>query len=142
MRWRQPLPALKSGIWKLENRKAKRRRAFGSGAHFAAIGALALGGCQSPSVIEKRLIGTWLGETSRIELTFTADHKESWRDRRGKGQTIARWHLEGHDIVYTLESPGEEAPAGTTRRERIKKITSEEVIFTDGRSEGRWTRIR
>jgi hypothetical protein len=113
----------------------------------AGIAALVFDGCQSPSSIEQRLIGTWAGSTPGrngdvIEITMTGDHKESWRYRGAKLQTTARWHVEGNDIVYTLESAGESAPAGTTRRERIKKITSDEVVFTDGTDEGRWTRVR
>jgi hypothetical protein len=129
----------------------------------ASFGILALTGCQSPASIEQRLIGTWAASTFRIaagrhaarkppsvddlvydvmEITFTAEHKESWRYRSGKGnRTIAHWHLEGNEIVYTLESRGETEPAGTTKRERIKKITSDEVIFTDGHVEARWKRV-
>src|ERR1700719_107916 len=125
-----------------------------------AITILVLGGCQSPRPIDQRLIGTWAWSTFRflpgrnrttgyrnmvgdiIEISFTADHKETWRYRGTKGHTLARWHLEGRDLVFTLESPLEDVPIGTTRRERIKKVTSDTLVFTDGNHDTVWTRVR
>ena len=125
-----------------------------------AITILVLGGCQSPRSIEQRLIGTWAGSTFRflpgrnrttgyrnmvddvIEISFTADHKETWRYRGTKRHALARWHLDGSDLVFTLESQGEDAPAGTTRREKIKRVTSDQLVFTDGGHDTVWTRVR
>jgi hypothetical protein len=125
-----------------------------------AITILALDGCQSPRSIEQRLIGTWAGSTFRflpgrnrttgyrnmvddtIEISFTADHKETWRYRGTKRHALARWHLDGSDLVFTLESQGEDAPAGTTRREKIKRVTSDQLVFTDGGHDTVWTRVR
>ena len=125
-----------------------------------AITIIALGGCQSPRSIEQRLIGTWAGSTFRflpgrnrttgyrnmvndiIEISFTADHKETWRYRGTKRHALARWHLDGSDLVFTLESQGEDTPAGTTRREKIKRVTSDQLVFTDGGHDTVWTRVR
>ena len=128
----------------------------------ATIALLTLGACARRGSVEQRLIGTWEMPASTIlydrntpdavfpivskevvEITFTADHKEVWRASRGGpvGAT-ARWHLEGDDLVSVLESDSEAGPRGTMRREKIKKVTAEELIFTDGTSEGRWTRVR
>src|ERR1700719_2655633 len=122
----------------------------------AAITILVLGGCQSPRSIEQRLIGTWAGSTFRflpgrnrttgyrnmvddiIEISFTADHKETWRYRGTKRHALARWNLDGSDLVFTLESQGEDAPAGTTRREKIKRVTSDQLVFTDGGQDTVW----
>jgi hypothetical protein len=128
----------------------------------ALIGAITIivfGGGQSPAPVEQRLIGTWAGETFRtsqqfnhankpalvsdtLEIVFTRDHKELWRYRGRKVQAVARWHLDGRDLVFTLESPLRDVPAGTTRRERIKKVTSDTLVFTDGSQDTVWTRVR
>jgi hypothetical protein len=111
--------------------------------------------------MEERLIGTWEMPASTIiydirtpnapfpikskevvKITFTSDHKEVWRSGDGPIETVARWHLEGNDLVFTLETQTEAGPPGTTKRERIKTITLDELIFTDGTTEGRWTRVR
>ena len=122
-----------------------------------AVAILMFGGCRSPGPVEHRLIGTWespalywVGNNASVhplshrvmEVTFTPDKKELWRYRGEKAQTVGRWHLDGSDLVFTLESPGGDAPAGTTRRERIKSITWDKLVFTDGDHDSVWTRIQ
>jgi hypothetical protein len=123
------------------------------------VAIFAFGGCQSPASIERRLIGKWAAPTPRIapgrddygnrnmvndvmEITFTDDHREIWRYRGAKLHASARWHLEGSDLVFTLKTPVRGAPAGTIRRERIKRVTSTELVFTDGSHDTVWTRAR
>jgi len=77
-----------------------------------------------------------------MEIIFTADHKQTWRYRGGEAQAVARWRVEGNDLVFTMETESFFGPPGTTKRERITKITSDELIFSDGSNEGRWTRVR
>ena len=129
-------------------------------AFIGAIAILLLGGCQSSGSVEQRLMGTWAAPTTRflpgrdrisgyrnmvgdiIEISFTGDLKETWRYHGTKRHAVARWHLEGNDLVFTLESQVEGAPAGTTRREKIKELTSHELVFTDGGHDTVWTRVR
>lgn len=132
-----------------------------NGSLIATIALVAVGACSRTSSIEERLIGTWEMPASTIiydantpnapfpikskevvEITFTPDHKEVWRTRGGPIDTVARWHLEGNDLVFTLETQTDVGPPGTTKRETIKKITSDELVFTDGTNEGRWTRVK
>jgi hypothetical protein len=119
---------------------------------------LALTGCHPPSVTEQRLIGTWriaaaikhhrdrpdelIEMTPDMEITLTADHKEVWRGLDVERQAVARWHLEGNDLVFTMETEGFYGPPGTTRREKITKISADELVFSDGTNGGRWTRVR
>ena len=132
-----------------------------NGSLIVSIAVLALGPCSRTPSMEERLIGTWETPKSTIiydrntpdatfpitskefvEISFTADHKEVWRSRGGPVETMARWHLEGDDLVFTLETQSESGPPGTTKREKIKKITAEELVFIDGTTEGRWRRVR
>ena len=121
---------------------------------------LALTACSRAPSMEERLIGTWeMPEVTItydastpnapsprkskevVQIIFTPDHKEIWRSR-GSDEVSAKWRLEGDDLVLTLETQTEAGPPGTTRREKIKRITSEELVFTDGTTEGRWTRVK
>ena len=114
--------------------------------------------CTTLPPTEPRLIGTWAisgaidhhqdGSQTRVSLeptmdiTVTPDHRMIWRDRSGKGEAVARWRLEGNDLVFTMETKSFWGGPGTTRRERIVKITSNELIVGDGTTDGVWTRIR
>jgi hypothetical protein len=130
-------------------------------AFIGAILTLLFGACQSPVSVEQRLMGTWAKPTTRflsgrdrtsgyrnmvgdvIEVSFTADHKETWRYRGTKRHAAAaRWHLDGSDLVFTLESQAGDAPAGTTRREKIKRVTSDQLVFTEDGHDTVWTRVR
>lgn len=110
--------------------------------------------------MEERLIGTWempastiiydantpnapfpIKSKDMVQITFTPDHKEVWRVR-GADEVVAKWHLEGDDLVFTLETQAEAGPPGTTQRQKIKRITAEELVFIEGATEGRWTRVR
>jgi hypothetical protein len=125
------------------------------------VGAsLVTSGCAQNASLEKRLIGTWAGPAlycyapdrshtliplskEVMEITFTDDHRETWRYRGKPPDTVALWHLEGNDLVFKIISK----PKGTSlptnpQRERIVKVTAKEAIFTDGTTEGRWTRVR
>jgi hypothetical protein len=75
-----------------------------------------------------------------MQIIFTPDHKEVWRYRDGPDKVVAKWHLEGDDLVFILETQSEAGPPGTTSREKIKKITSEELVITDGTTDGQWKR--
>ena len=121
---------------------------------------LGVGACHQRSSIESRLIGTWASPALTtiyerdppsspppladdfMEITFTADHKEVWQYRKTEGRAVARWHVEGNDLVFTTESESFWGPPGVTKRQRIVKLTSDELIFNDGTNEGRWTRVR
>jgi hypothetical protein len=97
-----------------------------------------------------RLIGTWKssgailhnkdGSETRValgqnlEITFTADHKEIWHDYDADAMAVARWHLKGNVLVFTLETASFWGPAGITKREKIKKLSSDELVFTDGKN--------
>jgi hypothetical protein len=41
-----------------------------------------------------------------------------------------------------LETASFWGPAGITRRETIKKLTADELVFTNGEIDGLWTRVR
>jgi hypothetical protein len=77
-----------------------------------------------------------------MRITFTSDHKEIWEPSNSNVRRVARWHLEGDDLVFTTETEGFYGRAGTTRRERITKISSDELVFTEGDAVGRWKRVR
>jgi hypothetical protein len=124
------------------------------------IALLSVGGCQKNSTFEDRLIGTWAAPALTIiydrdppatppplaseymEITFTPEHKEIWRYRHAEGRAVARWHLEGDDLVFTTETESFWGPPGITKRETIKRITPDELVFIGGNVEGRWTRVR
>ncbi|MEP6637449.1 MAG: hypothetical protein ABJB97_12045 [Acidobacteriota bacterium] len=121
------------------------------------IALIMLSGCRRPSAIERQLIGTWESPGVKVaysadgdysapdwvmQITFTADHKEFWRVPGRGDHAAARWHLEGDEVVFTMETEGFFGPPGTTRREKITKITSDELVFSDGSIEGRWRRVR
>lgn len=110
--------------------------------------------------MEERLIGTWekpastilydartpnapfpINSKDMVQVAFTPDHKEVWR-RRGADEAVAKWHLEGDDLVFTLETQAEVGPPGTTKREKIKRITADELVFIEGTTESRWTRVK
>jgi hypothetical protein len=121
------------------------------------VSLMALCGCHRPSAIERQLVGTWEspgfetvyssdGDYSPadwvMQITFTRDHKEIWSVPGRDDHAEARWHLEGNDLVFTTESESFYGPSGLTRRERIIKITADELVFSDGKIEGRWKRVR
>lgn len=119
---------------------------------------LALSSCRSLPVTAQALVGTWTfsaaieyhedGSTKTIEMapdmdiTFTSDQKELWSYPGEPPQAVARWHLEGNDLVFTMETKSFFGGPGITRRERIIKITPDEVIFSDGKMGGKWKRVR
>jgi hypothetical protein len=119
---------------------------------------LALNACHPRPITEQKLIGTWVitaavkheedGSEKRfemapdMEITFTPDHKELWRSSGTDRQAVARWHLEGHDLVFTMETESEMGGPGTTKRGKIKSITTDELVFSDGSVEGWWKRVR
>lgn len=130
-------------------------------AAISAVALLVIAACSRSSSTEKLLIGSWETPSSTIvydantpdapfpiesketvQITFTTDHKEVWRVGGGPVETVATWHVEGDYLVFTLETQSESGPAGTVKRERIKKITADELVFTDGTVEGRWRRVR
>jgi hypothetical protein len=123
----------------------------------ASVAAFVLGTCSRPSTIERQLIGTWeapgvevvyaanndySAPTWVMQITFTPDHHEFWRVPGIDRQARARWYLEGHDLVFTTESESDFGPPGSTLRETITKLTSDELVFSDGKVEGRWKRVR
>jgi len=126
----------------------------------ATVAMFAMTACHKRASLESRLIGTWASPAMEIiyesdpratppplasdfvEITFTPDHKEVWRYRKAEATAAATWRLEGNDLVFTMETEGFYGPPGTTRREKIKSITSDELVFIDGTVEGRWTRVR
>jgi hypothetical protein len=105
---------------------------------------------------DARLIGKWKwsgailhnkdGSETRValgqsmEITFTADHKEIWHDYDANATAVARWHLKGNVLIFQLETASFWGPAGITKREKIKKLSSDELVFTDGTIDGLWTR--
>ncbi|HVF70473.1 MAG TPA: hypothetical protein VM940_02595 [Chthoniobacterales bacterium] len=125
---------------------------------FCAVALLACGSRPVQRPTEARLIGTWKtagaiihnkdGSQTRValrqkmEITFTADHKEIWHDYDAGTKAVARWRLRGYVLVFKLETASFWGPAGITRREKIKKLSSDELVFTDGRIDGVWTRVR
>jgi hypothetical protein len=120
---------------------------------------LPLGGCHSQACIEKLLIGTWESPALTIvydaatpdapfpiekgctAIIFTEDHKEMWRENGGEVQAVRRWRLEGNDLVTTEIETSSGAP-GIATREKIIRLSSDELVFSDGTSEGRWKRVR
>ena len=122
------------------------------------IAIFILSGCHRPAVDERQLIGTWQsiaaierhedGSTTRtpmdptMEVTFTADHEERWRSLTGEGEAMARWHLEGDDIVFTMTTKSDGGPLGITKRERIEKLSADELIVGNPTMAGVWRRIR
>ncbi len=118
--------------------------------------ALVCAGCHRPTSKEKLLIGTWSSPLTEeivngtlqsvgsdvMEVTFRADHKEFWRVPGQDEHAAARWHLEGDYLVFTMETKSFVGPPGITRRERITKLTSDELVFREGSIEGRWKRVR
>lgn len=112
------------------------------------------------SPFEKQLIGTWtmadtclrrdengrMIETSvsgpGMEITFTTDRREFWCPDGGASQMEARWRLEGDVLVTTFEKQSKDRDLPTERRETIAKLTATEIVFTDGTTEARWTRVR
>jgi len=121
---------------------------------------VSLGGCHSQACIEELLIGTWESpaltivydattpnapfpiETGCMEIIFTKDHKEMWREDGGDVQAVARWRLEGNDLVFTTETETFWGAPEITRREKIIRLSSDELVFSDGSAEGRWQRGR
>src|SRR6476659_57003 len=91
---------------------------------------VALSGCHPPSVNEQKLIGTWkitgavkyhedgsdelITMEPDMEITLTADHKEVCRSLNADRQAMASWHLEGNDLVFTMETQSDIGPPGTT----------------------------
>ena len=131
-----------------------------NGSLIVTMSLLALTACSRTPSMEERLIGTWempastviydastpngpfpIKSKDMVQVTFTPDHKEVWR-LRGADEVVAKWHLEGDDLVFTLETQAEAGPPGTTQRQKIKRITAEELVFTDGTTEGQWTRVK
>jgi hypothetical protein len=132
-----------------------------NGPRVVAIMFLAVASCSRSPSTEERLIGTWEAPASTtlydartpnapfpitskemVQIIFTPDHKEVWRYGGDRDDVVAKWHLEGDDLVFVLETQSEAGPPGTTKREKIKKITSEELVFTDGTTDGIWKRAR
>ena len=120
---------------------------------------LTLGGCNCLSSNERRLIGTWQGTAAierhedgsetrinmdppTMEVTFTANHQERWRSLDGNQEAIARWRLEGNELVFIMKSASQAGLAGITKREKIEKITVNELIVGDATMAGVWTRIQ
>ena len=126
----------------------------------AIITLLATAACHKQTSVESRLIGTWSSPALTIvyerepsnpppplasqfmEITFTPDHKQTWRYRGGAVEAVARWRVEGNDVVTTMETKSFFGGPGIMKREKITKITSDELVFSDGTNEGRWTRVR
>jgi hypothetical protein len=125
---------------------------------FCAVALLTFGSRNLERPTEGRLIGTWKssgaiiherdGRETRVafdqkmEITFTPDHKEIWHDYNANTMAVARWRLKGNVLVFTLETASFWGPAGITRRETIKKLTADELVFTNGEIDGLWTRVR
>src|SRR2546421_652370 len=122
-----------------------------------SIALISLSACRKPSALERQLIGTWerpeveilysadndyRAPDSVMQVTFTPDHKEVWSVPGKDVHAVARWHVEGNDLVFTMETEAFTGPAGTTKRERVTKITSDELVFTEGNAEGDWKRVR
>src|SRR2546423_10341316 len=124
----------------------------------ALTAAVILSSCATLPPSDQRLIGTWQfsaaiphhknGSDTRIameptmEITFTADHKEIWRDRSTEKTATARWHLEGPDLGFTTVTRSFWGSPGITRRERIVKLTPDELIVGDATMSGVWRRVR
>ena len=122
------------------------------------VALLIFASCTALPRTDQRLIGTWKivaairhnkdGSKTRVqmeptmEITFARDHKETWRDHSAKTEAVARWHLEGDELVFTLQTDSFWGRPGITRRERIVKVTSSELIVGDGTTDGVWTRVR
>ncbi len=77
-----------------------------------------------------------------MEVTFTSDHEERWRSLGGEGEATARWHLEGNELVFTMTTKSFWGPPGITKRERIEKLTADELIVGDATMAGVWARIK
>ena len=120
---------------------------------------LALSSCVSPPITEQKLIGTWritaaiqyhedgskklVEMPSDMEVTFTSDRRELWSDPGGPPRAVARWHLDGNDLVFTIISkPKDMHLPSTPQRERIARLTDTELVFTDGKTGGKWKRVR
>ena len=121
------------------------------------VALLGFASCTTLSPTESKLIGTWKGSGAiqhhedgsqtrvslepTMQITVTPDHKVIWRDRSGEN-AVARWHLEGNDFVFTMETKSFYGGPGITRRETIVKIVSDQLIVGDGTTDGVWTRVR
>ena len=78
----------------------------------------------------------------QMEVTFTQDHREVWSNPDGQ-PVVARWHLEGSDLVFTIISKPKDMEMPTTpQRERLVRVTDRELVFTDGKTDGVFERVR
>jgi hypothetical protein len=125
---------------------------------FCIVALLTCRSCPVQRPTDARLIGTWKsagailhnkdGSETRValgqnmEITFTADHREIWHDYDASTKAVARWHLKGNVLVFKLETASFWGVAGVTKREKIKRLSSDELVFTDGNIDGVWTRAR
>src|SRR5438477_8471544 len=116
---------------------------------FCAVALLTCGSRPMQRPTDARLIGTWKsgggilnnkdGSETRValgqsmEITFTVDHKEIWHDYDTNATALARWHLKGNVLVFKLQTASFGGHAGITKREKIKKLSSDELVFTDGK---------
>jgi hypothetical protein len=122
---------------------------------------LAGGDYERLSPMEKQLIGTWAMaptcfrkdekgqmiefpiEGGTMEVALTTDHREFWCPDGDGSRYSARWRLEGNDIVLMFDTPPPDSiDRSKEERETIVKLTDTEIVFTDGTTEARWTRVR
>jgi hypothetical protein len=101
------------------------------------ITLVAFAGCHRPASTEERPIGTWASPLAEeildgtrhpltrevMEITFTPDHKELWRVPGRDVQAVARWRLEGNDLVFTTESESFFGPPALRNASKQIKIT-------------------
>jgi hypothetical protein len=126
---------------------------------FCVVALLAMTTCNSRSPIEKGLVGTWTMPTTTVdyhedgsktttvsdsgmEITFTDDHRELWCMRGEAPLVIARWRVEAGDLISIIEKQPKDMNLPKQRREKIVKVSEKEIVFSDGTTEGRWTRVR
>ena len=107
---------------------------------------LSLAGCNTLPT-ERQLIGTWTAperitlNESGIEqshskqivaLTLRPDHTFVWTSRGKRRKDFGRWYLSGRYLVSEFNNPGRDRKTHYPYRDKIIKLTSQELIYVQG----------